>query len=127
MIITQRAARVLDGSGEGRTLLSFAVDLQVKAASINALERGERNVNVLVDQLAKHRTAPLFHTNDAHRQTHHLELFADRVNVRVELVLDICAEHHNQLAVRYFFGLDEATIRHRLVFDLSHVRSYAED
>ena len=29
--------------------------------------------------------------------------------------------------MRHFFGLDEASVRHRLVFDLCHVGGYPED
>src|SRR5207237_10094888 len=101
--------------------------LQIEGASIRTLKGRWVNVYGLVDQLAVDGTAPLFHADNAHRQTGHLELFADRINVRVELVLDISAENDDQLAVRHFFGLDEASVRHRLVFDLSHVGGYPED
>ena len=127
MIIAKRAAGILDCYLEGLASLPLAVDLQIEVASINALKGRQRNVNVLVDQVAEDGTTPLFHADNAHRQTGHLELFADRVDVRVELVLDISAKDDYQLAVRHFFRLDEASVRHRLVFDLSHVGGYPED
>ena len=99
MIITQREARVLDCSREGRALLSLTVNLQIEVASINALKSRQRDVNVLVDQLPEDWTASLFNADDAHRQAGHLELFADGVNVRIELILDVRAEDHDEFSV----------------------------
>ena len=82
---------------------------------------------MLVDQLAEDGTAPLFNADDAHRQAGHLELFANGINVGIELVLDVRAEDHDEFAVRHLFGLDEAAVRHGLVFDLGHVGGHSED
>src|SRR5207237_6498433 len=127
VIVAQGLARVLNRQLELTGHSALAVNRQVLRATEEARVGCDRNIDMLINEVAEDGAAPLLHPDNAHRDTADLELFANRVRVGEELVFDVCAEHGHKLAVLDFGRINKTTFCDRLILDIKHVRRHAED
>ena len=68
VLVAQLDARFFDGFLELFAVRRFAMHLQALTATEHALPGGQRDVDVIVHRVAKHRPALFFDADDGHRQ-----------------------------------------------------------